>query len=307
MMRKRVGGILLAASVVAGVAVGVAASAMTSDEPTSTSGRTAPPEPVAPARNDVEVRDPVLVMNDDGTATLSATVINHMAMALDIRDATNGRAAYDGSTMLLRRPSEQVALEPGQRTQIGGLGDVYRARLRDQVQVGSTQPITLGFTGHDTYAWDLPDTTFVAPVVARTVRHADVANNTPNTDITLHDPVIVVVPGQRKAYVDGWFESTIDDMTDARPTVDPRLGQGLQLLHQTATGGPSGFFARAGKTSRLGHRPYLDTDPPGDADYVLASEVSVGQTVTITFRFPSGDVVGRFKVVQGAADGTIAG
>jgi hypothetical protein len=122
----------------------------------------------------------------------------------------------------------------------------------------------------------------------------------------VHDGVIVVVPGQAKAYIDGWFESTIDDLTEIRPTAAPRRGKSIEILHQTATGGPSGFSARAGQRSLLGYPPYLDREPHGDADYVRAAEVTVGETYRVTFRFPSGDVVAKFKVVQGRADGTIA-
>ena len=72
-MRRGVAGRLLATSVVAGVGVagvgvGVVADSVSSDDAASAGWPTiAVP---APIKTGVEVRNPVLVMNDDGTATL---------------------------------------------------------------------------------------------------------------------------------------------------------------------------------------------------------------------------------------------
>jgi hypothetical protein len=304
-MRHQVAAIVLAASVVGGIGTGIAAAVLGPDDWTR-SGPRPTPSTSAAAVPDIEVRKPVLVMNDDGTATLSATLVNHMENAVEINSATNGRAEdLDAPPLLVYGNRLDVALQPDKPLRIGGVGDDYRLRVRDRVQVGSIVPVTITLSGHKHYERDLPSASFVAPVVARTADHATVANNGPNPEITVHDGVVVVVPGQAKAYVGGRFESTIEDMTEIRPTVTPRLGQELELLHQTATGGPAGFYAQRG-TTPLGGPPYLDLDIPGDREYVRASDVKVGQTIEVTFRFPSGDVVGRFTVVQGNADGTIA-
>ena len=70
--------------------------------------------------------------------------------------------------------------------------------------------MTLLLLRHKGFSEDRPLVTFVAPVVARTAAaHADVANNGPNDVISVRDGKIVVVPGQEKAFVGGWFESTI--------------------------------------------------------------------------------------------------
>jgi hypothetical protein len=306
-MKHKVAVLVLAASVVGGVVVGVTADALTSDRPAKAppAGASSAP-PVVADLPDVEVKDPVLVMNDDGTATLSAAVINHMVKPLEINSATSGQPEdLDAPQMLVYGPRLHTALEQDVPLRIGGVTDDYRLRLRDPVQVGTTLPITLHFTKHGGYDPDIPDASFRARVVARTAAHARVANNGPNRSISVRDAIIVVVPGQEKAYVGGSIESTIDDMTELQPTVTPRLGRDIELLHQTATGGPYGFFAQVG-TSSLGSPPYLDNGVLGDRDYVRASEVAVGQTITMTFRFPSGDVVAMFKVVRGRADGTVA-
>jgi hypothetical protein len=302
-MRRRVVGILIAASVVGGVAAGVAATAITTDD-VQERLVALDFEALVGALSQVEVREPVLVMNDDGTATLSATLINHTKKALTVNHATGGELDDDDAPWLLvHGQNSRSSVEPGVPETIGGVDDEYRIRLSDPVRVGSILPITIVFQLVEGFGIGAPATVH-AKVVARTAAYERVANNGPNNDIAVRDGIIVVVPEQAKAYLGGQFESTIEDMTELRPVVEPRLGQDIEVLHQTATGGPSGFFARPG-TYPIGQPPYLDNGVPGDREYVRASEVTAGQTITVTFRFPSGDVVGRFRVVQGNPDGTI--
>jgi hypothetical protein len=301
MIRTKTAAVLLGVSILGGVAAGVAADAMTSETPSAD----AKPTASTPVKKGVEVKHPVLVANDDGTATLYASVINHTDRALTISNATGGMPDdYDAPMLLMFRGTPEGTLEPGEATTIGRANEPFRIRFRDRVQIGSTLPITLSLN-MVRYGRPADDVAFTASVVARTARYADVANNGSNRAISLRDGIIVKVPGQDKAYIDGWFDSSIDDATDIRPTGDMgRYGE-LQILHQTASGGPSGVFARAKEPVRLGSEPYVDDGEPGDLDYVRSSEVEVGRTVRITFRYPSGDVVGRFKVVQGKPDGTI--
>lgn len=301
MISKQLAGILLVISVIAGMVAGGAASVWVPDRP---SAAVPTRTPVAKPLPDVEVKKPVLVMNDDGGATLFATVVNHTTRPVGIDRAVGGQEEQDDApVMLVHGNSADVDVEPGALMRIGGAGDQFRIRFTDRVQVGSTLPVTLYF-GYGNAMANGPRVTFVAPVVARTTAYAEVANNGPNEAIRVRDGKIVVVPGQEKAYIGGRFETTIEDSTELRPTAVGPRGYPIDFLHQTATGGPSGFFASPGHEERLlGHSPYLDDG--GDRDYVRASEVEVGQTIRVTFRFPSGDVVGKFKVVQGNADGTI--
>lgn len=283
--------------------MGVAASAVTSDKP-STAVPTRTTHAAAPVP-ELEAKDPRFIMNDDGTATLSATLVNHTKEPLEITWATAGQPEdLDAPVLLLYVARPAVALKPGESMRISGPGDDYRIRLSDRVQVGSTLPVTLQSRRHDGIQPG-PEATFAAPVVARTTAERDVVNNGPNPDITVHEAKFVIVPGQTKAYVSGWITSTIDDFTSLRPTAVTSQGGEIEYLHQTATGGPSGVGVQAGEKTYLGQAPYIDGDVPGDRDYVRASEVKVGQSVTVTMRFPSGDVVTRFTVVQGKADGTI--
>lgn len=299
---------LLGVSIVGGVAAGVAADAVTSDAATRearprTSATT--PTPAPAVEEGVEVKNPVLVSNDDGTATLSATLVNHTNRALTINNAMGGMPDdYEAPVLLLFAGTPRATLPPGVATTIGRADEPFRIRFRDRVQIGSTLPITLDLA-KARYGRPADDVTFTASVVARAPRYADVANNGPSSAISVRDGIIVKVPGQDKAYLDGWVDSSVDDSTDIRPTGDMGNRGDLEILHQTATGGPSGVSARAGEPVRLGYVPYADDGQPGDRDYVRASEVEVGRTVRITFRFPSGDVVAKFRVVQGKPDGTI--
>lgn len=300
MISRRLAGVVLGVSIIGGIAVGVAATAMTSDHPTAaTPTRT----PVAEPLPDVEVKKPVLVMNDDGGATLSATLVNHTKTALKIIWATAGQpGAHDTPVLLVHGSQSGVEIEPGESMRIGGVGDRFRVRFADRVQVGATLPVTIVFD-HGNARGDGPRATLLAPVVARSTVYSAVANNGPNDAITVHEGKIVVVPGQEKAYLGGWMESSIDDMTVVRPTAVGPGGLPVEVLHQTASGGPFAFSARTDQKSFLGYSPYLDDG--GEREYVHAREVKVGRAIRVTIRFPSGDVVGKFEVVQGKADGTI--
>jgi hypothetical protein len=301
-MRRRVAALLLTTSVVVGVGAGVVTTAVTPP-------REGPEVDIAASvavKPLVEIVEPFLVINTDGSATLSATLISHHTGPLVINEATNGlQGDGEAPRMILHGTGSDAILRPGVPVRIGGLGDGYRLRTHDRVQAGSTLPIALSVSSRQGLFTDGPVVTAVAPVVARTSAHADVADNGPNTDISVHGATIVLVPGQDKAYIGGWIESTIDDVTELRPVGRLPGGRPIDVLHQTATGGPSGFYAQASQRMPLGGPPYVDDGEGGDADYVRSSEVRAGQTVTITIRFPSGDVVGRFRVVKAHADGTI--
>ncbi|AWB92285.1 hypothetical protein [Aeromicrobium chenweiae] len=302
-MKKWTVATVVAASVAGGIILGVAGSAVMS----GTSSTASPPRTTHAAAPvpELEAKQPRFVMNDDGTATLSATLVNHTKNPLEITWAAAGQPDdLDAPVLLLYAARPTVALKPGEPTRISGPGDDYRIRFSDRVQVGSTLPVTLQSRRHDGIQSG-PNATFGAPVVARTTADGDVVNNGPNPDITVHEAKFVVVPGQKKAYASGWITSTVDDFTSLRPTAVTSQGADIEYLHQTATGGPSGVGAQAGKKTYLGQAPYTDDGARGDRDYVRASDVEVGQTIIVTMRFPSGDVVTKFTVVQGKADGTI--
>jgi hypothetical protein len=111
------------------------------------------------------------------------------------------------------------------------------------------------------------------------------------------DARIVLRPGQDRAYVGytiiGKGETQYASPGDVR-VVGPD-GRSIKWKQQTATGGPGDIVAAEG---RQANPPA--TGPGGDAFYIDASAVELGQTITVTFRFHTGDVAVPFKVV--AAD-----
>ena len=311
MMRKGTAAALLGASIVAGVAAGMGASSLTEDAVPTGWQTIATPAPVAEG---VEVKDPVLVANDDGGATLSATLVNHTDQGLKINSATGGREDDVEAPAMLIYADPSTSLEATTKTVIGKSAGGYLVQFRSRVQVGSILPITLTFTAPDGPAIDPITVTFQTPVVDREPRYADVADSDKKPAIRVHDPVIVVIPGQEKAYVGGYITSTVRDTSFELPTAVKESGDPVLYRHQSATGGPFGVFAVPGEKSYFRPLPYtahpstprfLDDGLPGSADYVRASDVEIGETITITMRFPSGDVVTKFKVVQGRSDGTI--
>jgi hypothetical protein len=315
MIRTRTAAVLLGASIVGGVAAGVAVDALTSSAPRPEAKPRASTAPSTPeVKTGVEVKDPVLVSNKDGGATLSATLINHTDDALDINRVTGGRENdIEAPALLVYADRSTTWLEPAKQMTVGEAGTGYLIQFRSRVQVGSVLPITLTFTNHGGRAIDPVSATFQTPVVERRAAHADVADSDRNAAIRVNDPMIVVIPGQEKAYVGGYITSTIQDTSFELPTAVKESGEPVQYRHQTATGGPFGVFAVPGEKSYF--RPlaptapvssrFLDDGLSGSADYFRASDLTVGEKITVTMRFPSGDVVTKFPVVQGRADGTI--
>ncbi|MET0931360.1 MAG: hypothetical protein ABWX74_17700 [Aeromicrobium sp.] len=308
-MRRRAGAVVLAVSVIGGVATGVAMNAATSDQP-SAAGRT----PATPTKTSatpsarpvaertptetpgVEVKDPVLVSNTDGTATLSATLINRTDRTVFISNEY-GSDEREPLALLIWDSSREVMLEPGVPVRIGRTKDGYWIRTRDRVDQGLTYGIALEFSGGGLVKVGAPPLTIEASVVDRTSKYDGIADNGPNPDITVSDGVVVVVPGQAKAYIGGSIENPTNDGVRNPPLSTDSLGRSVAWYHQTATGG--------GFNVTLTDPPYLEGSLMGEADYFLAKDVTVGETITVTFQYPSGDVVGRFTVVQGNPDGTI--
>lgn len=321
-MKKQTASIVIAASIVAGFGVGAAAHKSSSrssrqvgevqktSQPTNTAPDVATATTLAKGPlsggPQVEVKEPVWVTNHDGSATLSATLINRTDSALDLNDAFAGDPdENDGPALLVYGNRSHVSLEPGVPTSIGRIDDAYRIRLRDQTYPEAKIKVSLGFVGHD-YLSGGADAVFTAKVVVRSAVHGGVADNGPNKQIEVHGAEIVVIPGQKQAFVGGWVTSSVEDYAYDLPTaIDPRGGR-IAYRHQTATGGPYAVAAVAGKKIFFGRPPFRAADLEGsDADYFLAKDVTVGETIMVTMRFPSGDVVAPFKVVRGNLDGTV--
>lgn len=309
-MKRQVGVVVLAVSLTAGVAVGVAAHALAPDRPpTTTATPVAATTPVTAdagasahaaeptvKTSGVEVEHPVLVSNTDGTATLSATLVNHTTGTVTISNEF-GADEREPLGLLVYDSNKEVELEPGVPKKIGTTRGGYWIRTQEHVDVGLTYRIGLEFSGGGNVKVGAPPLTIEARAVERTPAEDGIANNGPNPVIKVTDGVVVVVPGQDKAYIGGRITDPINDGAHVRPTAIDSRGRSLAWSHQTVTGGGFGVT--------LTQPPYLDGDRQGEADYFLAKDVTVGETITATIQYPSGDVIAKFTVVQGRADGTI--
>ena len=267
----------------------------------SCGSESAPPPKAAPStsaipRADVEALDPVLVMNDDGSATLSASIVNNTDEGVAVSNAYFDDAGIEGPQLRIFRSGTFVVAPNGKAAL--GQEEPATVRLANAPEVGTTVAFTLEFGSADDVGTAIHSVPLKAPVVERTPKFDDVTDSKPSTAITVENARITVVPGQRKAYVDGTVVATINDGAWELPTAVDADGKPVAYRHQTATGGPYGIAAVKGKKLELGGgAPYLEGE--GDADYFNANDVTVGETITVTIPFQSGDVVVPFKVVAG--------
>lgn len=270
------------------------ASCGSESEPTAKATPTATTS--ASPREHIEVLDPVFVMNDDGSATLSAQVVNNTDEAAAISDAYFDGEQPDEWALRVFRSGNFLIAANGKTTL--GEEDPAKVRIANAPTVGTKVAFTLGLGSADEPGMATQTLEIDAPVVERTSAYAAVTGMKPNTAITVDDARITVLPGQRKAYVDGTVISTIDDGAWELPTAVDADGNPVRYRHQTATGGPYGIAAVKGKKIEIGSGPpYKEGE--GDADYFNAKDLTVGETITVTIPFQSGDVIVPFKVVAG--------
>jgi len=263
-MRRPVVALVLTVSVVGGVAAGVVVDASTSADRTS--------------------------------ATPAATLVNRTGDTVHVANEY-GADERDPVGLLVYDSNQELVLEPDVPVTIGGTEDGYQIRTRERAERGLTYRIGLEFSGDGLVEVAAPPVTIEAPVVARTSQYEGIADNGPNAVITVADGVVVVVPGQEKAYIGGRISNPINDGARVPPRAVDSAGRSLAWFHQTATGG--------GFNVTLTQAPYLDDGASREADYLLAKDVRVGETIMVTIQYPSGDVVAPFEVVRGDADGTI--
>lgn len=256
---------------------------------------TATPSPTIGAshRGDIDVLDAVLVKNDDGSATLSARIVNHTAEASEISNAYVGEHPYEAAAVRFFRADNVIPAHG--KTSTGGETDPVRIRVLDVAKLGTTVPLSLDFG--DAESLIKPQTVALkVPVVARTSAYDAVAGMKPNTATSVAHGRIVLVRRLGRAYLEGTIRSTVDDASWELPTAVDAKGQPIRIRHQTATGGPYGYAAVAAKDLPIGGSP---PSKEGDADYINADDVEVGDVITVTFPFQGGDVVAEMKVVAG--------
>lgn len=275
--------------------VTVAAAVIASALVTGCGNESDGPPSATPAPDGMVVTDAVLVTPETGAASLSAVVENTSGR----EDALVHVSAARGSTKLSvfqDRDVEAHTLAPGQQSVLSG-ADTFNPVVVRGVKPKETVLITMQFL-------HAPTAVLEVPAVADGPEHQDVAvYSAPLPTIT--NGHFVVVPGQRCAFVgytvDGHGEvqgTNLDRVTVAGPD-----GQKIDWKHVTATGGPSGFIAVEKPISVepvvMKRGEICDKPGMGDADYVEASDVEVGQTLQVSVDFPAGVVTAPFRVVAG--------
>jgi hypothetical protein len=253
----------------------------------------------------IDVLDAAFVKNKDGSTTLSATVVNHLdGDPQEIRevDLTPAGHIFDYNDRYLalffdRAKSRHHRFAVGKASSVGGVSDDVQIRLDSGAVVGSYVRMKVYFDSYDAFSDRDNEVRMTIPVVARTPSDDSVVGKDGNPYIHVEDGKIVVIPGQRKAYVDGEVISTVTDIAYTVPTAVDSDGNPVKYRHQTATGGPYGLFADQKKPFRIGGAPYIEG--PGDADYFDAKDVRIGEKITVTIPFQSGDVKAVFTVVAG--------
>lgn len=247
----------------------------------------------------IDVLNAVLVMNDDGSATLSADIVNNTNQPRELGWA--GLDATDADVESMRFVLPGGVIEPGAEVSAGGEDDPVIVRIARGATPGDEVPIELRFDLVDEYEEDSPSVSLKVPVVERTEMYTQVSGNTPNTKITIEDGKIFVIPGQTRALIDGTVVSSITDIAYDYPTATDANGKRVEFRHNTATGGPYSFSAEAGKPRRISSPPYTIPNGPIDADldYFDAKDLTIGQKITVTIPFQTGDVKAIFTVVRG--------
>lgn len=268
----------------------------------SCGSESAPPKKPAPTptvgashRGHIDVLGAVFVMNDNGSATLSARLVNHTDDAAAISDAYfDGEQPSEWALRVFR--SDHNVIVPNGKTALGGEDGPATIRVAHAPEAGDVVPFTLAFGSADEPGMSTNTIVLKVPVIERSAEYDTVAGNEPNTAIKVENARITVVPGQKKAYVDGTVVATISDGAWELPTAVDADGKPVAYRHQTATGGPYGISAEKGRRLEIGSGPPYE-EGEGDADYFDAKDVTVGETISVTIPFQSGDVIVPFKVV----------
>jgi hypothetical protein len=265
-------------------------------------GREAPSPPDAPGT--LEVANAVFVQNPDGSATLSANVLNGTEYSYELSYVPTAKPLGDKlGSIPLRFFNPRSTFPPRRSTTIGDVEDQTQIRLAPAPPLGDRVTLDIGFwpiEGEDPMAEELSMTLDVR-VVARTIDHLSVLGAEPNKNITIEDGKIYVIPGQSRALIDGSIVSSISDHTQELPAANDEQGNLVEYHHNTSTGGPYGISAEKDKTVRISSPPYTVPNGRvvGDFDYFDAKDLTIGEKITVNFPFQSGDVLGIFTVVRG--------
>jgi hypothetical protein len=237
----------------------------------------------ATTQGEVAITNAVLVAADNGVATLAGTATNTARRP----DSTVSIQARRGPHQLeVYASTGGVTMFPGKPAPLGDIGQAYVVR---GVKPGQTVHLTIVCERAAPIPLDVPVVEFGPKYTNRLITF-------PGPPPTVTQGRIVVGPGGKRAYVgytiNGNGEAQHGSLEDVK-AIDPS-GRSIAWKHQTATGGPADIYAPEGSMTVV-----PETEVGGDADYVDAADVHVGETIQVAFEFPAGIVKVPFRVVAG--------
>ena len=118
-------------------------------------------------RGDIDVLNTLFVTNDDGSATLSASIVNNTDSADELSSVEV--TTLDGKTLEVDSTEKKLPLKRGIASVVGGAADAGGFWISKGATAGDYVKVTLSFN-------KTAPITIEAPVVTRTAQYADVAS-----------------------------------------------------------------------------------------------------------------------------------
>lgn len=248
---------------------------------------------VKPAAGGITITSPALVTPESGAASLTARIDNQTGHEDEVVHVSARRGATKLSVYQGRGATHDVPR--GKHTMGTSMYDNDVVVVRG-VKPGQSIRVSFDFEHAKSLTVDVP-------AVANGPGYKDL-------DVYEHPPSItngrfVVVPGQRCAFVgytvDG--RGTLQTSPLDKISVTDPNGKRIKWKHVTATGGSAEFMAvetpRDVDPVDLKPGEICDEDGKGDADYIDAAAVKVGETVQVSIEFAPGVVTAPFQIVAG--------
>ncbi|WP_332662692.1 hypothetical protein [Aeromicrobium sp.] len=127
-------------------------------------------------RGEIDVLNTLLVANDDGSATLAASIVNNTDAEQKLASVTI--TTLDGKDLTVRSTEKALKLPAGMLTPVDGTSDAGGFWVTEGAEAGDYVKVTLNFS-------EAAQVTIEAPVVARTEEYAKIASEpTPEPSAT---------------------------------------------------------------------------------------------------------------------------
>ncbi len=129
----------------------------------------------ANAHGDVDVLNALLVANEDGSATVSASLVNNTDSEQSLTSVTV--TTMDGKELTVRGLSDELPLPEGTLANLGLSSDVGGFQVTEGAEPGYYLKTTFSFTNSS-------PVTIETPVVARTAEYDKVPSEAPRVEAT---------------------------------------------------------------------------------------------------------------------------